>query len=201
MATTIRTGIALDLLARPNMIESATIDPDHPRMPISAAPWPGRSRPGWQSLDRRAIAVFSLGAITARYFIVAANLDDRRVACPTGSTARTPGTVQPGNAEDLAGRVTMHGAIGFVGLLSTPEAIGSIPRRRGQPRVPTARSARFASCLSVLRFPPSAARSRENDRPAALSDRARRPKDPGPVRQGLQAHGLSRGDRPRLRRD
>lgn len=134
-----------------------------------------------ETLDRRAIAGASwrdFGAIiTVRDWDEALALSDR--IAPEHLEICTAG------AEDLAARVHHAGAI-FIGAL-TPEAIGDYV---GGPNhvLPTARSARFSSGLSVIDFLKRTTLARMT--PAALAA-------VGPAAErlahaeGLQAHGLS----------
>ncbi|NBD29231.1 MAG: histidinol dehydrogenase [Alphaproteobacteria bacterium] len=134
-----------------------------------------------QTLERRAIAGASwrdFGAvIVVRDLDEAVALSDRIAPehlelCVTG-------------AEDLAGRITHAGAV-FIGGW-TPEAIGDYV---GGPNhvLPTARSARFSSGLSVMDFVKRTTLSRMT--PAALG-RIGPAAEALARSEGLEAHGLS----------
>jgi histidinol dehydrogenase len=134
-----------------------------------------------QSLDRRAIAAASwrdFGAvITVRDLGEAARLSDRIAAEHLELCVADP--------EALAAQISHAGAI-FMGAY-TPEAIGDYV---GGPNhvLPTARSARFSSGLSVMDFLKRTTISRMT--PAALA--AIGPAAETLARaEGLQAHGLS----------
>jgi len=172
--------IALDLLSQAEHDESAqsiliTPDADFGRAVARAV------ETRLQSLDRRAIA----GASWRDYGAVIIVRDLDEAVALSDRIAPEHLELCTGNAEDLAGRVTHAGAI-FVGRF-TPEAIGDYV---GGPNhvLPTARSARFSSGLSVLDFLKRSTIAKMS--PAAL-------KAIGPAAEtlarseGLQAHGLS----------
>ena len=172
--------IALDLLSQAEHDESAqslliTDDADFGRKVAEAVD------KRLQTLERRAIAGASwrdFGAIiTVRDMDEAVTLSDR--IAPEHLELCTA------NADDLATKITHAGAI-FIGSW-TPEAIGDYI---GGPNhvLPTARSARFSSGLSVMDFIKRTTLSRMTpDALAAIGPAAERLAQS----ESLQAHGLS----------
>ena len=172
--------IALDLLSQAEHDESAqslliTDDADFGRAVAQAVD------KRLQTLERRAIAGASwrdFGAIiTVRDMDEAVALSDR--IAPEHLELCT------GDADDLAAKITHAGAI-FIGSW-TPEAIGDYI---GGPNhvLPTARSARFSSGLSVMDFIKRTTLSRMTpDALAAIGPAAERLAQS----ESLQAHGLS----------
>ena len=129
-----------------------------------------------QSLDRRAIA----GASWRDYGAVIIVRDLDEAVALSDRIAPEHLELCTGNAEDLAGRVTHAGAI-FVGRF-TPEAIGDLTSAGPNHVLPTARSARFSSGLSVLGFP-QAQHDREKCRPPRAQGDRPGGRNPGPVRR------------------
>jgi histidinol dehydrogenase len=172
--------IALDLMAQ------AEHDPAAQSILITDDPALGRAV---EAAVERLVERLARGAIAAaswRDFGAVIHVDDWDQAL--GLAARiAPEHLQicTADAEALAGRVRHAGAV-FIGAL-TPEAIGDYV---GGPNhvLPTARSARFSSGLSVLDFMKRTTIARMT--PVALAEIG-----PAAVRlaraEGLEAHGLS----------
>jgi histidinol dehydrogenase len=172
--------IALDLLSQAEHDESAqsilvTDDADFGRAVVAAV------EARLQTLERRAIA----GASWRDYGAVIVTRDLDEAAALSNRVAPEHLELCVADPEALAGRITHAGAI-FIGAW-TPEAIGDYV---GGPNhvLPTARSARFSSGLSVMDFLKRTTLARMT--PAALAAI-------GPaaerlaISESLEAHGLS----------